>query len=304
MKIQLTFTLILALIINTVKAQYVDSLWVKQHLVALTKHETPRNYKNLTRLNAVADYIKNVFNTYADTVYFQEFSANGQSYKNVIASFGTHHKKRIIVGAHYDVCGDQQGADDNASGVTALLELARLLKSKTLNNRIDLVAYTLEEPPYFDTELMGSAIHANSLTNSKQEVLGMISVEMIGYFKDEKNSQDYPIGALSMIYGKRGNYITLVKKWKAGSFARKFCRKYKKSDVVKTKKFAGPRSLIGVDLSDHMNYWNVGISALMITDTSFYRNKNYHEATDTLETLDITRMTKVIDGIYLALIAI
>lgn len=304
MKIQLTLTLLIALIINTVKAQYVDSLLVKQHLVALTKHETPRNYKNLTRLNAVADYIKNVFKTYADTVYFQEFSANGQSYKNVIASFGTQHKKRIIVGAHYDVCGDQQGADDNASGVTALLELARLLKSKTLHNRIDLVAYTLEEPPYFDTELMGSAIHANSLLNSKQEVLGMISVEMIGYFKDEKNSQDYPIGALSMIYGKRGNYITLVKKWKAGSFARKFCRKYKKSDVVKTKKFAGPRSLIGVDLSDHMNYWNVGISALMITDTSFYRNKNYHEATDTLETLDITRMTKVIDGIYLALIAI
>ena len=126
---------------------------------------------------------------------------------------------------------------------------------------------------------------------------------MIGYFKDEKKSQSYPVGLLSLFYGSRGNYITLVKKFGAGSFARKFCRKYKSTNAIRTKKFTAPPSLPGIDFSDHQNYWKFGYSALMITDTAFFRNKNYHEATDTMETLDFGRMAKVIDGVFAALMA-
>lgn len=273
-------------------------------MTAITKTGKFRTYKNIDQLNKTADYIKAVFNQYSDSVFIQEYSVNGQVYKNVICSFGTENKKRIIVGAHYDVCDNQEGADDNASGVVGLLELSRLLKEQKLNQRVDLVAYSLEEPPYFRTEYMGSYIHAKSLVNNKTEVYGMVSLEMIGYFKDKKKSQSYPVGLLSLFYGNKGNYITLVKKFGAGQFTRKFCRKYKSTKAIRTKKFTGPPALPGIDFSDHLNYWKFGFSALMITDTSFYRNKNYHEPTDTMETLDIYRMAKVIDGVFNTLIAL
>lgn len=275
---------------------------VKSHLQALTQTPKFRNYKNIDQLNAVADYIQQNFNKYSDSTAFQEYHVDGRIYKNVISSFGTENKKRIIIGAHYDVCGDQQGADDNATGVTALLELARMLKGQKLNYRIDLVAYTLEEPPYFRTENMGSYIHAKYLKDHHIEVYGMASVEMIGYFRDEKDSQSYPLGVLSWIYGNKGDFITLVKKFGAGDFVNHFTTNFKEANQIKTETFTAPKFVKGTDFSDHLNYWKFGYSALMITDTSFFRNKNYHETTDTLETLDLPRMTRVIDGIFLSLI--
>ncbi|PRB81259.1 peptidase M28 [Chryseobacterium culicis] len=267
--------------------------------------QTPqfRNHKNIDQLNAIADYIHQTFSTYGDSTAYQEYKVDGKIYKNVISSFGTENKKRIIIGAHYDVCGDQQGADDNATGVTALLELARMLKGQKLNYRVDLVAYTLEEPPYFRTENMGSYVHAKYLKDNKIDVYGMASVEMIGYFKDEKDSQTFPVGLLSWIYGDQGDFITLVKKISgAGPFVRNFIGNFKDSGQIKTETFSAPKFVAGIDYSDHLNYWNFDFPALMITDTSFFRNKNYHEPTDTLETLDTKRMAKVIDAIFLSII--
>ena len=279
-----------------------DTSLVKKHLKNITKRAGYRNHQNVAQLNAIANYIQTDFLKYTNDVSFQEYKVDGKTYKNVICSFGTENKQRIIVGAHYDVCGDQEGADDNASGVVGLLELARQLKDKKLSKRIDLVAYTLEEPPYFRTQYMGSYIHAKSLKDNKIDVFGMLSIEMIGYFKDEKNSQEYPLGILSWFYGNKGDYITLVNKFDKGTFAKQFGKNFKKSEMIKTKEFTGPKKLTGIDFSDHLNYWNFGYSALMITDTSFYRNKNYHRKTDKMETLDIRRMAKVIDGIYVALL--
>lgn len=278
-----------------------DSSLVKTHLLALTDLPEFRNSDHVNQLNSVADYIQKTFLKYSDSVRFQEYKVDGKIYKNVIASFGTHHQKRIIVGAHYDVCGDQKGADDNASGTTALLELARLLKGEKLDYRIDLVAYTLEEPPFFRTENMGSFIHAKYLKDNNIDVFGMISVEMIGYFSDQPNSQDYPLGILSWVYGDKGDFITLVKNFNAGKFANSFNNTFKKSGQIKTVTFTGPASLQGIDFSDHLNYWKFGYSALMITDTSFFRNKNYHQPTDIVESLDIPRMCNVIDGLYYSL---
>jgi hypothetical protein len=281
-----------------------DTALIKTHLVRITKTEGYRTAENTILLDKTADYIKNVFSQFADTVYLQSFSANGKIYNNVIASFGTAKPKRIIVGAHYDVCGNQEGADDNASGITGLLELARMLKGEEMKYRIDLVAYTLEEPPHFRTENMGSFIHARSLAENGDDVYGMVSLEMIGYFKDEARTQSYPLGLLSAFYGNRGDYITIVKKFRSGKFARKFSRNFKNFASVKTKKFSAPRALPGIDFSDHLNYWDYGFSALMITDTSFYRNPNYHKPGDTLETLDFYRMARVIDSVYETLLAL
>ena len=278
-----------------------DTLLIKNHLTAITKTNHFRNYADTAQLNATAAYIQKEFETYSNSVFTQGYTVEGKEYKNIICSFGPHDAPRIIVGAHYDVCGNQEGADDNASGIAGLLELARLLKDKELRYRIDLVAYTLEEPPYFRTPQMGSYVHAKSLADDHADVYGMISLEMIGYFKDEKSTQSYPVSPLKLIYGSRGNYITLVRKFHSGTFARKFAKNFRHAHTVRTKKFAAPATLPGIDFSDHLCYWKFHFSALMITDTAFFRNKSYHEVTDKMENLDLVRMAKVIDGVFGAL---
>lgn len=298
------FLLILLLIVAQNATAQSDTLLIKSHLEQLTKTKGYRHFMNVELLNKTADFIASEFKKYADTAYFQEYQVNGITYKNVVClfkptlinSFGFSNSELVVIGAHYDACGMQEGADDNASGVVGLLEIARQLKGKQFSHPIELVAYTLEEPPYFRTENMGSFIHAKALSDSKKTVYGMVSLEMIGYFKDEKKSQDYPIGLMRLFYGSKGNYITLVNKFGKGKFSRKFTKKFKQTKHIRSKKFNGPKVLPGVDFSDHLNYWRFNYSALMLTDTAFYRNKNYHQNTDTMETLDLNRMAKVIDA--------
>lgn len=299
----ISFSFVLFIFQSYFSQTYSDTNLIKTHLTVITKRQKPRHFENPKVLDSVASYIFMELQKSADTVYYQTYKINGTVYRNVIASFGIKNQKRIVVGAHYDVCGNLEGADDNASGTVGLLELGRMLKGQQLQNRIDLVAYTLEEPPFFRTDYMGSAIHAKSVEGIKDQIIGMISLEMIAYFKDEKNSQDYPLGILKWFYGGKGNYITLVRKDTAGKFVKKFIRNFKMTKQIKTKKFSAPRSLPGIDFSDHLNYWNIGIDAMMITDTAFYRNKNYHKETDTIETLDIQRMSKVIDATFQVLVS-
>jgi hypothetical protein len=297
MKPTITFLILLA---NLHLFAQSDTNTIKAHMTVLTQTAQSRNYRNVAQLDQIADYLLKQFRLYADTAYFQTYQVGGKTYRNVIASFGTRHSERMVVGAHYDVCGEQDGADDNASGTTGLLEIARQLAGKELS-RIDLVAFTLEEPPYFRTEHMGSYIHAQSLVRDSVDVKGMICLEMIGYFADEKRTQDYPIGALRLFYGSRGNYITLVNRFGPGNFARRFTRTFKRGSEVKAKQFKGPKRLTGIDFSDHLNYWAIGVSAVMVTDTAFYRNKSYHQHTDTMDKLDYRRMAQVIDAVVISI---
>ena len=160
----------------------------------LTLIEPPRNYANLDSIDEAATYIEDEFLKLDCIVENQFFTVNGEEYRNVIASFNTGCKKRLIVGAHYDVCGDIPGADDNASAISGLLECARLLNENKpeMNYRIDLVAFCLEEPPFFKTPEMGSAIHAKSLLNKKADIIGMICLDMIGYFSENSGLQKLP----------------------------------------------------------------------------------------------------------------
>ncbi|HEX9599905.1 MAG TPA: M28 family peptidase, partial [Mariniflexile sp.] len=210
-------------------------------------------------------------------------------------------KERVIIGAHYDVCGNQQGADDNASGVTGLLELARLLSKEKLNYRIDFVAYTLEEPPFFRTQQMGSYRHANYLQVNNISVKGMICLEMIGYYNDKKGSQNYPKQEMNLIYGDIADFIIVVQNEQSGEFGNQIGSLMKKQNFIKTNTFIGDNLAIGIDFSDHLNYWNFGYPAVMITNTAFYRNKNYHTKNDTIETLDLNKMSAVIEQLYLTI---
>lgn len=275
-----------------------DTTRIKQDLKTITKTSKSRSYINIDMLNQVAEYIYKELSKTCDTVYYQTYLVNGNEYKNVIGSIGIQNKERIVVGAHYDVAGDQEGADDNASGVVGVLELSRLLFKQNVNYRIDFVAFSLEEPPFFRSQNMGSYVHAKSLFDNNIELKGMICLEMIGYFNDNPRSQNYPLGLLKLFYGNKGDFITVVQKPDKGKFGKQIKRLMKKEGIIKTKSFTSPAFLPGVDFSDHRNYWKFGYSAVMITNTAFFRNQNYHQTSDKLETLDIRRMALVIDEIY------
>ncbi len=274
-----------------------DTANIKRNLESIINTAGYRDHLNVAALDTVAARINKEFRQHTARVVEQEYPVNGNTYKNIIASFGPGEGERIIIGAHYDV-RKADGADDNASGVAGILELARLLKDQQLKYRIDLVAYTLEEPPYFNTKKMGSYIHAKSLHDSNVQVKGMISLEMIGYFSEEENSQDYPVGMMKWFYGNKGNFITIVQKSICGDFAKTFKKLSFEYNSIDTKSFRVPWFIEGANLSDHENYWEFGYSAVMVTNTAFFRNHNYHTEEDKLERLNLSKMGLVIDGVF------
>ena len=268
----------------------------------LTSLRPSRNYQNIGSLNKAADFIKNEFIRYGYRAVEQKYTIDGVEYKNIIASYGPQTAPRFIVGAHYDVAGDQQGADDNASGVAGLLCIAELFKTyaPAVNFRVDFVAYTLEEPPFFRTRKMGSFIHAKSLHDERADVMGMVSLEMIGFYSDAPKSQFYPCSIIKLFYPSKGNFIGVVGNFSGSAFFRHF-RDTMKLAAIDVEGLRAPSFLIGVDFSDHLNYWRFGYPAIMITDTSFYRNPHYHSASDTIDTLDFDKMKEVVKGVYWAL---
>jgi hypothetical protein len=207
------------------------------------------------------------------------------------------------VGAHYDVCGDQPGADDNASAVAGLLETARLiaLNKPKIDYQIDFVAYCLEEPPFFGTEAMGSFVHAKSLSENKVELLGMICFEMIGYFSEQPNSQQFPSAELAKIYPSTANFIIVVGIEPYDEFNQKVKTLMSENAEIDVQVISFPSKDGLAGLSDQRNYWHFGYQALMINDTSFIRNPNYHMPSDTIETLNFEKMAEVVNCSYNAI---
>ena len=193
-----------------------------KHVEILVNTPRPRNFYNVASLDSAAAYIKAQFEEFGYTPVEQVFTVEGREYRNVLALIGPENTKRIVIGAHYDVCGNQDGADDNASAVAGLLELARVAKEHDtlLTNQIEFVAYTLEEPPNFGSKTMGSYVHAKSLKDKNVDVEVMISLEMIGYFTDEK-TQRYPLPLMKLFYPSRGNFIAVVGNGKSKQYIKK-----------------------------------------------------------------------------------
>jgi Zn-dependent M28 family amino/carboxypeptidase len=173
-----------------------------------------------------------------------------------------------------------------------------LLAQKPQTRAIELVAYTLEEPPHFRSEHMGSAWHARAVAASKRDVQLMLSLEMIGYFCDEPGCQSYPVPGMSHLYSDRGDFVALVGKFSDFDLTRKAKALMSGATDLPIFSINAPPILQGIDFSDHLSYWNVGIPALMLTDTAFMRNKNYHQAGDTYDKLDYQRMAKVVEAVH------
>ncbi len=253
----------------------------------------PRDIDHTANLDRAAAYIRDEFLKAGGDVADQSFVVDGHEYRNVIARFGPASEEILVVGAHYDAFDRFPGADDNASGVAGLIELAYMLGQAKLPLRVELVAYTLEEPPAFRSVQMGSALHASDLAADNTRVRAMIGLEMIGYFSDARGSQEYPIAALGLLYPNEGNFISVVGNFIDAPLVRRVKKAMIAASDLPVRSINAPRLVPGVDFSDHMNYWDNGYRAVMISDTAFYRNANYHQATDVPDRLDYQRMAKV-----------
>ena len=256
------------------------------------------------RLDVSAEYIFAQLSQYNNNVSFQDFDVQGELYRNVVVEIdGKKQCGTYVIGAHYDTYGSLPGVDDNSSGVAGLIELNRLFsKNKPLCD-VQLVAFTLEEPPYFRTKNMGSYVHAKSLMDKKIGVKLMISLEMIGYFNDAAGSQDYPVAGMQYLYSQTGNFISLVGDLSQISEIRFIKQQMRKATDLPVYSINAPAAVVGIDFSDHLNYWHFDYPAIMVSDTAFNRNKNYHSENDTAEKLDYLRMAKVVDGVYYSLLA-
>ncbi|MEM8955866.1 MAG: M28 family peptidase [Verrucomicrobiota bacterium] len=277
---------------------------LKRHVTALSREFHPRNHAEVENLEAAAQYIEGHFRGAGAKLSSQDCSIGERTYRNVIGTIGAGKGGKIIIGAHYDSCADTPGADDNASGVAGLIELAYLFGADPPDREIEIVAYTLEEPPYFGTERMGSFRHAEATAAATEAVVGVIVLEMIGYFSNEPGSQGYPSIFLSLMYPNRGNFIAVVGNLGQRSFTKAVKVGMKGTTDLPVYSLNAPSIVPGVDFSDHRNYWPYGIDAVMITDTAFYRNKAYHTMGDTAGRLNCEAMADVTAAVYEAVLGI
>lgn len=288
---------------------------LETHVRFLAQTLYPRSVDQPEKLAQAAHYIAQAFRSTGAALTEQPVPVTGQTgkYFNIIAHFGPRNGVPIIVGAHYDADSKHKnddgsyalethtpGADDNASGVAGLLELARLLAQNPPSRPVDLIAYTLEEDPPEPIEAdMGSHIHALSLRQAGQPIQLMISMEMIGYFRDGPGSQHYSVPGLQLLYPTQGHFLALVGRFSDFNLTQEVKSLLAGATDLPVYSVNAPSFLPGISDSDHESYWAENYPAFMVTDTAFERNPHYHQAGDTPETLDYVRMAKVVQGVYM-----
>jgi len=282
----------------------VDPERLARHARVLAEECAPRDARHPENLERAARYVQAELAARLGAAELQEFPVGGRRHSNVLARAGPEDGARIVVGAHYDAAAPGIGADDDASGVAALIELAGLLAADPPRTRVDLVAFALEEPPYFRTSSMGSAVHAAGLRCEGARVRAMLSLEMLGCFRDEPGSQDYPAPGLGLVYPSTGDFVAVVGCLGQTALVRGVKRAMAGAMDVPVRSINAPRWVPGIDFSDQLNYWDQGFDAVMITDTAFYRNPRYHSAADTPDTLDYRRMAAVVEGLAAAVRAL
>jgi len=259
-----------------------------------------RHYRREPALDAALSLIREELARAQVTATDHRFEVSGRQFTNVEVLVpsrpGASERGCIVVGAHYDTVPGTPGADDNASGVAALLELARRLAHERFERTLRLVFFPNEEPPFFPDAGMGSAMYAAELRRANVDVHTMMSLEMLGYYSDHPKSQRYPPG-LSLLYPDRGNFIGFVSNLRSRKQLRELKRAFIASSDFPCESLAAPEWTIVVGLSDHSSFWKQGYPGLMVTDTAFMRNPHYHQATDTADTLDFDRFARVTEGL-------
>lgn len=262
--------------------------------------------RNIFRSGTLDQAVRRIvqsFEASGHPVAFQEFEVRGQTVRNVEATIPGRDRSAgiVVVGAHYDTVQGSPGANDNASGVAALLELGRALKGRSLERSIRLVAFVNEESPFSYTESMGSVRYADRLSEQGERVEVMLSLETIGYYTDEPKTQRYPF-PLSYFYPDRGNFIGFVGNPASKEKVRRMVRTFRDSARFPSEGLAAPERIPGVGWSDHWSFWQQGMAAVMVTDTALYRYHEYHTPRDTPDILAYDRFARVVEGLVAVIV--
>lgn len=271
---------------------------LRVHVTQLAGEIGERNVLHYRALQQAAAYIGNRFQVLGLTVREEPYRVEDKEVVNIEAELkGTVHPEEIVViGAHYDSLPGSPGANDNASGVAALLELARLLKETKPTRTVRFVAFVNEEPPWFQTEEMGSLVYAHRAKKRGDKIVAMLALETIGCYTDQPGSQHYP-APFSLFYPDTGNFIAFVGNFRSRSLLRRAIGTFRATTPFPSEGVAAPEFITGVGWSDHWSFWQEGYPALMVTDTAPFRYPHYHEPEDTPEKLDYERMARVVAGL-------
>ncbi len=202
----------------------------------------------------------------------------------------------VVIGAHYDSALGTPGADDNATGTAAVLCLARAFAGKRPTRTVRFVLFTNEEPPYYHTASMGSLVYARGAKSRGESIVAMLSLETIGYFSEQPNSQRYPFPT-NLLYPSTGNFLGFVGNVASRDLVRRAIGTFRAQTAVASEGVAAPAFITGIDWSDQWSFWEQGYPGIMLTDTALYRNPNYHARTDTPDTIDYERLARVVKGL-------
>lgn len=275
---------------------------LRAHVEMLSEKIGERSYANYENLMKAAKYIEEQFGLTGYKPDLQYYTLPEGEVKNIIATKkGSKRPEEIvIIGAHYDTRGNP-GADDNASGIAGLLEIASFMADKDASRTVKFIAFTNEEPPFFKTSQMGSRVYASLARQTAEKIKAAMILEMIGYYSDEPGSQMYP-PLFSLFFPDKGNFIAFVGNLDSRSLVKQSVRYFKRHSSFPLEWISSVSGILGFDFSDHWSFWEEGYKAFMVTDTAFYRNRNYHQDSDTYETLDFARMSDVVHGLSYTLL--
>jgi hypothetical protein len=271
---------------------------LKTHITAIAAKE--HNIDTYDELEKAARYIEIALTSAGYKPEPQEFTVRGKKVRNVEVTIDAAKPdaETIVVGAHYDSAIGTPGANDNATGSAAVIELARLLsdlKGKS-GKRIRLVLFVNEELPYFGTEDMGSLQYAKKLAERNERVTAMYSLETLGYYSDAAGSQKYP-APFGLVFSDRGDFISFVGMLGSRPLLQDAMRSFRSHTQFPTIGGVSPGFIPGISWSDHWAFAQHGFQALMITDTALFRYPHYHKPTDTPDKIDNDRLARVVKGI-------
>lgn len=271
---------------------------LRGHVARLAGEIGERHVGRPRALQAAEAWVRRSWEALGFDVARQPYTADGVECANLEVSIPGRERTREIVlaGAHYDTVPGTPGADDNASGVAALIELARLLREARPARTLRLVAFVNEEPPFFPFGKMGSMVYARAARRRADDIRVMFSLEMLGCYSDVPGSQSYP-PLLRHFYPDRGDFIAFVSNLGSRHALREAVSAFRAASDFPAEQLAAPAFVPGVSWSDQRSFWKAGYRAVMVTDTAFHRNAHYHGPGDTPERLDYARTARVVEGL-------
>jgi len=267
------------------------------HVQKLSGEIGERNLRLYPQLQSAAEYIESDLARFGWKVRRDEYEVHGRSCYNLEAELPGEPPDIVLIGAHYDTVDGSPGANDNGSGVAALLALARRFSGSHNARTVRFLAFVNEEPEHFQTSQMGSFVYAARCRSRGDRIQAMISLETIGYYSNESGSQSYPAPGLGLFYPREGNFIGFVGNVASRSLLREIIGEFRQHAQIASEGAALPPAIPGVSWSDQWSFWQNGYPGIMVTDTAPFRYPHYHAPSDTPDKLDYDSMTRVVVGL-------